>query len=362
MVIFTIFCFVMEKKGCFSRFKWIIIMGTILILLVLGAGFYGFLQFYSPNVKLEKKKSTLFYIHTGTSFDSVKQILFEKNMISDTNSFLLTVRLKNYAANVKPGRYLIKNNMTNNSLINMLRSGNQKPVNITFNNVRTKRELCGKIGKYLEFDSIQLLNTLNDRKFIDSLGFSPENIISMFIPNTYEFYWNTSPKQFVERMKSEYDKFWTVERVEMAENLKLTRLQVSTLASIVQAEQSVHTSELPTIAGLYINRIKQNMLLQSDPTVIFAIGNFNIRRVLNSDKEYDSPYNTYKYAGLPPGPILIPDNVTLDAVLNYEKHNYIFMCAKEDFSGFHNFAETSAQHTRNAEKYWKALNKKKVYR
>lgn len=184
----------------------------------------------------------------------------------------------------------------------------------------------------------------------------------MFIPNTYEFYWNISAKAFFKKMNTEYSKFWNPARLAKAKKIRMSPLEVSTLASIVQAEQSMHDDEKAKVAGLYINRLRKGMLLQSDPTVVYAIGNFSIRRVLNKDKEIDSPYNTYKYKGLPPAPINLPEISSIDAVLNYEKHSYIFMCAKEDFSGYHNFSKTHSQHMMYARRYQAALNKKKIWR
>ena len=198
--------------------------------------------------------------------------------------------------------------------------------------------------------------------FQQKLGLSDDNVACIFIPNTYEFYWNTSADQFVKRMLKEYQKFWNNDRKAKADKIKLNYYEVATLASIVEKEQNIKRDERPEIAGLYLNRIKKKMKLESDPTLIFALDDFTIKRVLNKDKKVDSPFNTYKHRGLPPGPICIPSINAIDAVLNASNHKYIFMCAKEDFSGYHNFAKTYAKHLLNARKYQKALNKRKIMR
>jgi UPF0755 protein len=241
----------------------------------------------------------------------------------------------------------------------MLKGGLQTPLNVTFNNVRTKEDLAGKVGKYLQTDSVSILQLFADTAQIKKYGFTPETFSSMFIPNTYEFFWTTTATEFADRMKKEYDRFWNDERKKKAEEIKLTPVEVITLASIVQAE-TAKNDELKTIAGLYINRLNRGMFLQADPTVKFAVGDFSLKRILNSHLEIDSPYNTYKNLGLPPGPINFPETSAIDAVLNFEKNKYYYMCAKEDFSGYHNFAATLAEHNRNAAKYRAALDRNKI--
>ena len=199
---------------------------------------------------------------------------------------------------------------------------------------------------------------MND--LIDKYGFVRETFPAMFIPNTYEFYWNTSAERFIQRMNGEYKIFWSDDRIAKAENLKLKPVEVSVLASIIELE-SMHNDENQTIAGVFINRLKKGMPLQSDPTIIFAWQDFSIRRVLNKHREIKSPYNTYRNRGLPPGPICIPSISSIDAVLNYEKHNYLYFCAKDDFSGYHNFAGTLSEHNRNARLYQHALNKRRIF-
>ncbi len=238
----------------------------------------------------------------------------------------------------------------------MLRSGAQTPVKITFNNVRTKAELAGKISKQTEADSLTVLNLLNDDTFLSGFGLTPITAISIFIPNTYEVYWNTPAKSLIKRMHNEYKKFWTKKRKQKAKKINLSPFEVSILASIVQAEQAKHNDEKPTIAGLYLNRIRKGMPLESCPTLIYAMGDFSISRVLTKDKEIDSPYNTYKYKGIPPGPIFMPDVSAIDAVLNAQKHKYLYFVANVKKFGYHKFAKTLSQHNSNRQEYVRWIN------
>jgi UPF0755 protein len=295
-----------------------------------------------------------FYISTGASYDEIVENLLDKGIITDLEGFNWVAEKKNYSSKIKPGRYLISNGMTNSSLIDLLRSGKQEPVNISFLSVRTIEQLAGKISQQIEADSLQLIQYFTDMEVISHYGFTKETFISIFIPNTYQFYWNTSAEEFVQRMAAEFKAFWNEDRLAKAHVMGYSQSQVSTLASIVEQETQKN-DEKSRIAGVYINRLNTGMKLQADPTVIFAIGDFTIRRVLHRHLEFDSRYNTYKYAGLPPGPICIPSISSIDAVLNYEHHSYVYFCAREDFSGYHNFARTLTQHNANARKYQNAL-------
>jgi UPF0755 protein len=245
--------------------------------------------------------------------------------------------------------------MSANRLINLLKSGSQTPIKLTFNNIRHIEELAVQASKYIEASEQDLLDQLLNPEIAEKYGFNKLNFISMFLPNTYEFYWNTSANQFLDRMKKEYDKFWNSERIEKAEKLELTPKEVSVLASIVQ-EETNKRDEMDIVAGLYLNRLERNMPLQADPTVRFAIGDFSIKRILYSHLEYESPYNTYIYSGLPPGPISMPEPITIDKVLNPKDHKYLFMCAKDDGSGYHAFARNSREHAQNARAYHRYLN------
>ncbi len=333
----------------------------ILLIIITVCAIYAY-TVYRDVFKVNVSSNSYLLIPTNSTYEDVLDSLKAQEVLIDIVSFKKTASLKKYKDVIHPGRYKPEKGMTNNQLVNMLRSGRQTPVKVTFNNIRTINDLASKVSKVIEADSLLIIELLNDENFISQYGFDSRTIISMFIPNTYEFYWNTNAKKFVEKMMSEYNKFWTKERIEKAERIGLSKKEVSILASIVQAEQRAHNDEKPKVAGLYINRLSRNMLLQSDPTLIFASGDFTKKRVLNKDKEIESLYNTYKYAGLPPGPINMPEISSLNAVLNYDKHNYIFMCAKEDFSGYHNFSTNARQHGIYARRYQQALNKKKIWK
>ena len=301
-------------------------------------------------------------IPTDADFVDVLELFSDKKLLKDIHSFKWVAKKKKYVNNVKPGKYKINHGLSNNELINLLRSGEQFPVRLTFNNLRTKEELVGLVAKYIEADSLSIINYITQKKFLDKLQLTVDNVVCLFIPNTYEFYWNTSAEEFVNRMIREYANFWNDNRKKKADMLDLNYYEISILASIVEKEQNIKINERPKIAGLYLNRIGKRMKLESDPTLIFALGDFSINRVLNKDKKINSPFNTYINKGLPPGPICIPSINAIDAVLNATNHDYIFMCAKDDFSGYHNFAKTYRVHLENARKYQRALNKRKIMR
>ena len=262
---------------------------------------------------------------------------------------------------VKAGRYKIRNGWSNNELVNVLRSGRQDPVMVVFNNVRDLEGVAGKVSRYLACDSVELANYLLAEERPGEYGLEHSNFTTMFIPNTYEFFWSTSPEEFAKRMAGEYKKFWEGERDRKAKRKDMSRTEVVTLASIVD-EETMFDEENARVAGLYLNRIEQGIALQADPTLKFAMGDFTVQRILNKDKKIESPYNTYMYRGLPPGPISIPSVSAIDGVLNAEKHSYLFMCAHHDFSGKHAFAKTLAQHNKNARAYQKELNRRGIYR
>jgi UPF0755 protein len=335
----------------------ILILVTIILISIIPIGIYVYKSLFSNNVNLQE--SSLIYIPTGSSFDDVLTILEQENVLKDKQSFQQIAKRKNYTQHIKAGCYRIKPEMNNIDLVDMLRSGRQEAINFTFNNIRTKEQFAKRVSEQLETDYNDLLSFLNDEEKLKLYNVNVETALTIFIPNTYQFWWNTSVDDFMQRMYKEYQKFWTEARLEKAKNTGLSPTEIIILASIVE-EENHRTDEQPRIAGVYINRLKKNMLLQADPTVKFALQDFGRKRILRKDLEIDSPYNTYKYAGLPPGPIRIPSPTCVDAVLNYEKHNYIYMCAKDDLSGYHNFATTLAQHNANAAKYHNALNRRKI--
>ncbi|MBK9389891.1 MAG: endolytic transglycosylase MltG, partial [Bacteroidetes bacterium] len=268
---------------------------------------------------------------------------------------------KSYPENIKPGRYIIKEPLSANELINILRSGRQTPVRITFNNIRTLNQLAGKFGRQLETDSVQVLDFFSDEANYRNDGFSRETIISLFIPDTYEFFWNTGSEGIYQRLLMEYEKFWNEQRISKAKEKGLSRVEVSILASIIDDEVT-KKSEKPKIAGVYLNRLKRGIPLQACPTIKFAMNDFTITRVLKVHLATESPYNTYKYRGFPPGPIGCPSIEGIDAVLNAEEHEYLFFAAKADFSGYHNFSRTLSEHNRYAAEYQRELNKRKIFR
>lgn len=340
-------------------FRILVITGIILLIAGAVTAYKAYTILYKANVILNGKKSAYLYIRTGADFGEVADKLSSEKIISDPKSFDWLADYKDYKKHIKPGKYLITNGMNNNELINMLKSGRQETVKLVFNNVRTKYQLAGKISKQLEADSVSIINVLKDSAYLKKFGFTTENAIVVFIPNTYEMYWNTSASQLFEKMNDNYKTFWTASRKEKAKAAGLTPIEIEIIASIVQ-EETAQFSEMSTIAGLYINRIHKGMKLEADPTVKFAVGDFTIKRVLKKHLQTESPYNTYRVKGLPPGPISFPDPRIIDKTLNFEKTDYIYMCAKEDFSGFHNFAKTGAEHAANARRYQNALNKLKI--
>ncbi len=315
--------------------------------------FYVYQICYTPNILLERDNQA-FIIRPGTTFHELQKELGDNYFVNDMVSFSFIARLKGYDKKIKPGKFLLRRNMTNLQALGVLNSAQQVPVRVTFSYIRLRSELMEKITNNIGATPDEFNKALD--KFIDSNdeGFNKDNILCMFLPNTYEVYFNISPSELVERMNAEYKKFWNEQRATKAKNMGLSPIQVSILASIVQAE-SIKQDEAPIIAGLYLNRLKKNIALQADPTLVYAVGDFTIKRVLNEHKEIDSPYNTYKYPGLPPGPINVPQISSIEAVLNYQPNNYYYMCAKEDFSGYHNFAHNLDEHNRNARNYQRAL-------
>jgi len=339
-------------------------LGVILVLIVsIASAFLGYNYFgkiFSVATSIEHKEQ-YFYVHSDWDRADLVTALSKQKVLQDTASFIWVADQKQFIT-TKPGRYLIKDNMSNNSLINLLRSGKQEPVKVIFNSIRTYEDLAGNVGKQIEADSTELLKAFNDPYQAEKYGFNSVTFFTLFIPNTYELYWNTSAGEFIERMAYEYKRFWSAEKIAKAKKLNLSQSEASILASIVQAEQMGHPEERPKVAGLYINRLRKGMRLQSDPTLIFALGDFSIKRVLNEHKLLDSRFNTYTYAGLPPGPINLPEVSSINAVLNYQDHNYIYMCAKADFSGYHNFSKTLNQHNVYANEYRRELNRRRIMR
>jgi UPF0755 protein len=303
----------------------------------------------------------ILYIPEGASYEQVMDTIKNNLEIRNLKALRWVAEKKKYPSLIKPGRYIIEKELSYTSLINLLRSGRQNSVRITFNNIRTLNELAGKIGEQIQADSSGIIAFLSDPENYRKDGFTMENVISVFIPNTYEIFWNTGASGFYSRMLKEYNKFWTKERLEKAEEINLTPVEVSILASIIDDEVA-KPDEKPRIAGVYLNRLRRGIPLQACPTIKFALNDFTITRVLYKHLQTDSPYNTYKFKGFPPGPIGCPSIEGIDAVLNAEKHEYLYFAAKADFSGYHNFSRTLTEHNRYAAIYQRELNKRKIFK
>jgi UPF0755 protein len=338
----------------------------VVFLGLIGSGLFAYMvydAFFLPNTRFNNEEAFV-YIASDADFKQVKTML--EPLLDDVENFEAVARRKQYLDNIKPGKYRIGRGMNNNEIVNALRIGNI-PVKVSFNNQETLPLLAGRVASQIEADSIALLEAMEDEAFLEEKGIDPEAALGMYLPNSYEFYWNTGAKEFRYRMFREFERFWNDERREKAREIGLDPMQVVALASVVHKETS-RVEERPRVAGVYLNRLNRNMLLQADPTVIYAIkkesGNYDtvIKRVLYRDLALDSPYNTYKYPGVPPGPIAMPDISAIEAVLNAEKHKYLYFVADVESFGYHKFAETLSQHNRNKVQYIRWINGQNVNR
>lgn len=344
--------------------KKILIAASIVGLVVLGGiSIYIYTIIFSPNTAFETDTQSVYI----SSDNSIQEVVNQLNpLLKDTDNFITVAKKKGYAGNVKAGHFLLKKGMNNNEIINTLRSRNV-PVQVSFNNQHRLENLAGRVAEQIEADSLEVLLALTSKTFLDSLEISALESLKYYIPNTYEFYWNTSGEEFRDRMVNYYDEFWNAQRLKKAEDIDLSPQEVMSLAAIVQKE-TAQVEERPRVAGVYLNRLRRGMKLQADPTVIFALQYENqdfetpIKRVLYKDLEMDSPYNTYKYTGVPPGLIAMPDISSIDAVLNAESHDYLYFAANPENPGYHQFAKTLAQHNRNARLYQEWVNKQEIYR
>jgi UPF0755 protein len=336
--------------------KTIAVLGVIFIAAIL-AVFFIVKPFFSSVIRSGKENPYTLYIPTGSGFEDVVDILKKDTVLLHENAFRKVAGLMSYDKDEVPsGRYILHSGLNAREVVGKLRSGNQDAVNVVINNVRTLADLSGKLSQYLEADSLAILSYLTNTDVLRDYGLTAETMITLFIPNTYQLFWNTKPEKLLQRMKKEHDRFWTQDKLDKIRKLGISPVEAYTLASIVEKESN-YAPERPAIAGVYLNRIKQGMKLQADPTVVFATGQYDLKRVLYTHLETDSPYNTYKYPGIPPGPIYMPSISSLEAVINAENHDYIFFCAKPDNSGQHVFAATLDEHDKNARLFSEWLNK-----
>ena len=339
------------------------LLTTLLVLALVTGGFMAWRawkEVFGPGVRFKTEEKVLL-IPTGADLDQVLDSLKEEGILEDEKTFRWIAERKKYAHRVRPGRYVVPSGMSMNDLVNKLRSGEQDPVRITFTNIKNLPELAGQVAKYIEADSTEVLEAIMAPATAKRLGLTRETIISLFLPNTYEMWWTVSPEDLINRFAKEYKRFWTDDRQAAARVLGLSQSEVSTLASIVQAETG-KASDAPMIASVYLNRLRIGMPLQADPTLKFALGLDSLNRVLHADKLVDSPYNTYTHSGLPPGPINLPEPRFIEAVLHPAKSNYLYFCAREDLSGYSNFSTTYQQHQVNARRYQQALNQRGIFR
>jgi len=343
-----------------KKYKWLIITLSIIIIASIACVTAVYYALYRPNFNLSASNDRYIYIfENNKDFGALCRELTDSVGCRDSKTFEFLAQRLNYPATMRSGRYAVEPSMNNYSLLNRLRYGQQSPVRLTFNNIRLISDLAVRLTDQLMISSEELMTCLTDEALCDSLGFSTTTIGTLFIPDTYEVWWNISATKLLLRMKREYETFWNEQRRQKAANLRLSPIEVAILASIVE-EETIVPDEYPIVAGLYVNRLFKGMPLQADPTVKFALGDFSLRRILFEHLETESPYNTYLHSGLPPGPIRIPSPRVIDAVLNRTVHNYLYMCAKDDFSGRHNFAATQAEHNRNAAAYHRELDRRGI--
>ncbi len=336
----------MRKKRLFR-------IGSIGLFLLFGVGLIGFLQFKGGAVK----NPADLYISTQADYAALTDSLLPKMRYHA--AFRLYARRLNLSQTFKPGHYTLRRGMSVIEVVRMVKLGEQTPVRVTLHNLRTSAQLAQKLALQIDADSASIMQALTSQSLAAELGFDSVTLFSLFLPNTYEFYWTVSPEEFVRRMKREYDRFWTPERDALRHRSGLSRLEVLTLASIV-TEETRKSDEMARVAGVYVNRLRRGIPLQADPTVKYALQDFSLRRILFVHLKYPSPYNTYINKGLPPSPICMPSVEAINAVLNFEKHNYLYFCARPTFDGYHNFAKSLAEHNANARAYSAELNRRKI--
>lgn len=349
-----------EKTTKGTKKPVLVWIAGIVLLAVLVTGYIYYNKIYGSNIIADNAGKEFLYIPDGSDLNALEANLENHNLIHSKADFAWTARLLHFGSVIKAGKYKLVNGMSNKQLIRKIQLGKQEPVDLILHSLRLKENMAAYVSKKLEADSISVFALLNDRHYTDSLGYTPDNIYTMILPNTYRFKWNTTAREFLSRMNRESVHFWTPERLAKAKAEGLDKSKVVILASIVNQESN-KTDEMPIIAGVYLNRLNQGIKLDADPTVIFANNDFTIKRVTRKYMIKDSPYNTYMYKGLPPGPITMPSLQAIEAVLNYQKSAYMFFCAKADFSGYHAFAVTHEEHMINAHKFQKALDDRNIH-
>lgn len=348
-----------KRKGSsiWRRMVWSLAAIGLVSALWLGIRFYRVV--YGPSVT--GPDEGYLYVPTGTTYQGLLTLLQQQHVVQHIEHFDWTARRMNLPAHVRPGRYRIRDGMTNRELVLLLRSGNQEPVRLVLNKFRSVGDLARHVATRLEADEETLVQIFTDSVFLRRYDLKPATALAVMVPNTYEFFWNTSARQFFERMVREYQKFWTPQRQQQAQALGLSPMEVVILASIVE-EETNYTPEMSAIASVYLNRLERNMPLQADPTVKFAVGDFSLRRILKHHLATTSEYNTYRRTGLPPGPICTPSPAAIDAVLQAVPTNYLYFCADPENPGKHVFASTLAQHNRNARRYHRWLTQQGIFR
>ncbi len=344
------------------KHKSVIISVVVLAVLLVGGLQFGYRIYhdrYLSNTGFAEESRTVL-VPTGTTIGQLCDLLTLQDILQNTASFKSYLAGRGAGNLSFGGRYTIERGMSNVQIYRLFRLGHQSPVNLVVPSTRTKEEFAGRIARQLEMDSAALLTSLRDPEEAKRLGFSPETLLAMLLPNTYQVYWNISPAHLLDRLHREWETYWTPQRDSLAQAAQLSRAEVYTLASIIQ-EEALHASDLPIIAGVYMNRLAQGMPLQACPTAKYAAGNLGLSRVLKAHTRIESPYNTYLNRGLPPGPIRITNLKAIEAVLNYDRNDYLYFCARADFSGYHHFSRTMRQHSEYARQYQRELNRRQIH-
>ncbi len=338
-------------------YKGLLIFSLLILLIVAAFGGYYYYVLYASNIKTDNEKGVSLYVFYNDNAGSILEKIEKSGILKSNTTLYNAAEILDFGAKIYPGHYLLKSGMGNKEILRMIATNRQTPVNLTIRQLRSPALLAGLIAQQTSIDSTTLSQTFQDVHFLEQYGFTPQNILALFLENTYQVYWTITIPQLFERFDKEWKSFWNETREEQRKKINLTRLQIITLASIV-AEETSKVDEMGIVAGVYINRLQQGIKLQADPTVLFATQTHYRKRVYLSDLQYKSPYNTYMYHGLPPGPICLPSLVSIKSVLNYAKHNYLYFCARPELDGYHSFTSSYSQHLKNQSAYKKSLQYK----